>query len=290
MTDTIEILDGSFADVVAPDAQLRVIGEGYRFTEGPAWHDGQQALYFSDIPNDTILRWTATDAAPRIWRRPSRRANGNTVDGQGRLVTCEHGSRTVTRTDANGNVTTLASTFEGKPLNSPNDVVVDAAGTIWFTDPPYGIKPERSEQRANFVFRLADGAAEPDAVVDHLSRPNGLCFSPDQRVPYVANSDVDEHNIWRFEVRDDGTLADGAVFVAIAPGVPDGMRADHDGRLWSTAADGVHVFSDAGDLLGKIHTPRTAANCTFGGRDHRTLFITASDTVWAIDVGVAGLL
>ncbi|MFW6146501.1 MAG: SMP-30/gluconolactonase/LRE family protein [Planctomycetota bacterium] len=290
MTDSIEILDASFADVVAPDAQLRVIGKGYRFTEGPTWHDGRQALYFSDIPNDTILRWTAADAAPQVWRHPSRRANGNTVDGQGRLVTCEHGSRTVTRTDEDGNVSTLASTFAGKPLNSPNDVVVDAAGTIWFTDPPYGIKPEASEQRANFVFRLADGADEPEAVVDHLPRPNGLCFSPDQRVLYVANSDVDQHNIWRFEVRDNGTLTDGVIFAVITPGVPDGMRVDRDGRLWSTAGDGVHVFSPAGDLLGKVHTPRTAANGTFGGRDHRTLFITATDTVWAIDVNVVGVL
>ncbi|NLF32626.1 MAG: SMP-30/gluconolactonase/LRE family protein [Planctomycetes bacterium] len=290
MADGIEILQESFAGVVAEDAQLHVIGQGYRFTEGPAWHAGQQTLYFSDIPSDTILRWTAADAAPQVWRRPSRRANGNTVDRQGRLVTCEHASRTVTRTDTEGHVTTLAATFEGRRLNSPNDVVVDAAGTIWFTDPPYGIKPEFSEQRANFVFRLAEGAAEPVAVVDHLPRPNGLCFSPDERVLYVANSDVDQHNIWRFDVRPDGTLTGGAVFATIVPGVPDGMRVDRDGRLWSTAGDGVHVFSPAGQLLGKIHTPRTAANCTFGGPDRRTLFITATDTVWAIGTGVVGLL
>jgi len=290
VTDTVESLDAALADVVDPDAQLRVIGEGYRFTEGPAWHTGQQALYFSDIPNDTIFRWTAGDAAPRVWRRPSRRANGNTVDRHGRLVTCEHGSRSVTRTDDRGNVTTLAATFQGRPLNSPNDVVVDAAGAIWFTDPPYGIKPERSEQRANFVFRLPDGADEPVAVVDHLPRPNGLCFSPDGKFLYVANSDVDEHNIWRFSVREDGTVAEGVRFAVIAPGVPDGMRVDRDGRLWSTAGDGVHIFSPDGQLLGKIHTPRTAANCTFGGPEGRTLFITATDTVWAIDVRVAGVL
>lgn len=282
-----ESLGKSFSDVLAPDSEVRLIAEGFRFTEGPAWHPGSQALYFSDIPADTIHRWTQ-DEGLTTFRQPSNRANGNTVDQQGRLVTCEHGSRTLTRTESDGRIVTLAATYEGRKLNSPNDVVVASDGSIWFTDPPYGIRPELSEQPANFLFRLDPGASEPAAVVEHLPRPNGLCFSPDERCLYVANSDVDAHNIWRFEVRDDNTLAAGEIFAVITPGVPDGMRVDTDGRLYSTAGDGVHVLSPAGELLGKIHTPKTAANCTFGGPDLQTLFITATDSVWAVNLATVG--
>jgi len=285
--DIIESLHESFVDVVSPEAELVLLADGFRFTEGPTWRPGEQALYFSDIPNDTIHRWTAAEGLT-TWRQPSRRGNGNTVDAAGRLITCEHGSRTVTRTEPDGSLTTLAATYGGKRLNSPNDVVVKSDGTIWFTDPPYGIKPQLSEQAANYVFRLDDGAAEPVAVADHLPRPNGLCFSPDEAVLYVANSDVDVHDIRRFEVRPDNTLDCGAVFAVIDTGVPDGMRVDTDGRLYSTAGDGVHVFTPAGDLLGKIHTPETAANCAFGGPDRRTLFITASDSVWKVQLNTTG--
>ena len=285
----IEIIRDEFKDVVSPDAGVRLVADGFPFTEGPVWlgTGGGPCLLFSDIPGDTIYKW-AEGEGHSGWRRPSHNANGNTVDFEGRLVTCEHGSRTVTRTGRDGTVETIARAFGGRKLNSPNDVIVKRDGTVWFTDPPYGIKPEESEQPANYVFRLDPGAEEPAPVADDFSRPNGLCFSPDEKLLYIDNSDTEVHHVRRFRVRDDNTLSGGEVFVTIAPGVPDGMRTDEAGRLYSTAGDGVQVFDPEGGLLGKILTPETAANCTFGGPERRTLFITATSAVWAVELLVRG--
>jgi len=282
----IEILDESFRAVLRSDSQLECIGEGFRFTEGPAWMP-QGYLVFSDIPADTIHRWAPREGVG-VFRAPSHNANGNTVDLEGRLVTCEHGSRRVTRTEPDGTVSVLASTYGGRRLNSPNDAVVKSDGTIWFTDPPYGIRPEQMEQPARYVFRLDPGAEEPVPVAEDFTYPNGLCFSPDERLLYVANSDIPVHHIRVFRVLADNTLEGGEVFCVVEPGVPDGIRCDADGRLYSTAQDGVQVFSSEGKLLGKIHTPETAANCTFGGPDGRTLFITATSRVWRVELAVAG--
>jgi gluconolactonase len=282
----IEVLDESFGKVVLPNSTLRLIAKGLRFTEGPAWFDEGNYLLFSDIPADTIYRWDEPNGLT-VFRKPSHNSNGNAVDLLGRLVTCEHGSRTVTRTGKDG-VVTLAAAYKGKKLNSPNDVVVKSDGTIWFTDPPYGIDPKTSEQPANYVFRLDPNAAEPVPVAADFTRPNGLCFSPDEKLLYVANSDGAVHHVRVFAVTKDNTLEGGKVFATIRPGSPDGMRMDKDGRLFSTAGDGMHVYSPEGKLLGKIKTPKTAANCTFGGKDHKTLFITANDSVWAIDLAVSG--
>jgi len=287
MTSPFEILDDAFNAILASDSKLRPVADGFTFTEGPMWWAARGCLVFSDIPGDTVYRWTA-DEGHTVFRHPSRHANGNTVDLAGNLITCEHGSRTVTRTSPDGQVTTLAETYDGKRLNSPNDVIVKSDGTIWFTDPPYGIKPEQRRQPANYVFRLDPGAAEPVMLADDFSRPNGLCFSPDERLLYIADSDTEIHHVRRFEVGADNTLSGGQVLAVIEPGVPDGMRVDVEGRLYSTAADGVQVFSPAGALLGKIHTPQTAANCTFGGPGGRTLFITATRCVWAVRLAVAG--
>ena len=289
MPEEFEILNDSFRSILTPDAELRRIADGFTFTEGPAWWAARGCLVFSDIPADTIHRW-AEGEGHSVFRRPSRHANGNTIGLAGSLITCEHGSRTVTRTSPDGQVTTLAETYDGKRLNSPNDVVVKSDGTIWFTDPPYGIKPEQRQQAANYVFGLDPGAAEPVIVADDFSRPNGLCFSPDERLLYIADSDTEIHHVRRFEVGSDNTLSGGEVFAVVEPGVPDGIRTDADGRLYSTAADGVQVFSPDGALLGKIHTPQTAANCTFGGPDGCTLFITATSTVWAVDLAVPGAM
>jgi len=287
MSNSIDIIQPGMRDVVCEDAEPVCIAEGFRFVEGPAWWPAVGGLVFSDIPGDTITLWTEA-SGHRVWRQPSRRANGNTIDPGGNLVTCEHGSRTVTRTTPGGDTATIASSYRGKKLNSPNDVVVKRDGTVWFSDPPYGIKPEQREQPANYVFRLDPGAAEPVAVCDSLSRPNGLCFSPDERVLYIADSDTAIHHVHRFEVRPDNTLAGGEVFAVIGCGVPDGLRCDAGGRLYSTAGDGVWVFDADGTLLGKIHTPETAANCTFGGGDGRTLFITATSRVWAVELNISG--
>lgn len=283
----IEVLHEGFREVLRPDSAMECVAEGLRFTEGPAWFAEGQFLLFSDIPGDTIYRW-APGRAHDVWRRPSRHANGNTVDLQGRLITCEHGSRTLTRTEPAGTEVTLAATYGGKRLNSPNDAVVKRDGTIWFTDPPYGIKPSMSEQSANYVFRLDEGAAEPVPVADDFSRPNGLCFSPDETLLYVADSDTAIHHIRVFRVRPDNTLEGGEVFATIDPGLPDGMRVDTQGRLYSTSAEGIHVLSPAGELLGKLRTPETASNCQFGGPDGQTLFITATSRVWAVRLAVRG--
>ena len=282
----VEIIDRAFEPILSPDTTVRRIATGFEFTEGPAWLARGSFLLFSDIPADTIYRWTESEGHT-VWRRPSHQANGNTVDTEGRLVTCEHGSRSVTRTEDDGAITTLVSTHQGKKLNSPNDLVVARDGAIWFTDPPYGIGPEQAEQPANYVFRLDPGAAEPVPVADDFSRPNGLCFSPDHKFLYIADSDPEVHHIRRFRVRSDGTLTAGEVFVSIDPGIPDGIRTDRSGRLYSTAADGVHVFSPEGKLLAKVKTPETAANSTFGGPARNVLFITAVTSVWAVDLNPA---
>jgi gluconolactonase len=291
----IEIADPRFREVLPPRPELRTLADGLRFTEGPVWMPNG-TLIFSDIPADTLYRF-APGAGLSVFRKPSRHANGNTLDLEGRLITCEHGSRTVTRTDARGEVTTLCRTYDGNRLNSPNDAVVKGDGTLWFTDPPYGLgKDDRRELDNNYVFRLDPGAEEPVAVADDFERPNGLCFSPDESKLYVADSwHRGERHVRVFHVTSDNALEGGEEFCRIDPGVPDGIRCDRDGRLYSTAGDGVHVFAPDGVLLGKILTPRldggklrSAANCCFGGPEGRTLFITARDSLYAIDLAVSG--
>jgi len=277
----VEAVAAGFAELVPPKGTSRCIADGFQFTEGPVWSHKDACLFFSDIPADIICKWREDDGTS-IWRRPSHHANGNTVDTEGRLLTCQHGSRTLTRTEADGRITTLASTYGGRRLNSPNDVVVKTDGSIWFTDPPYGIDLESSEQPANYVFRLDEGMREPVAVAEDFSRPNGLCFSPDERLLYIADSDTDIHHVRRFDVEPDNTLEGGDVFAVIEPGVPDGMRIDAKGNLWTSAGDGIQVFAPEGRLLGKIRTPKPAANCAFGGPDFLTLFITAQTHVWAV--------
>ncbi len=306
MTEQFEILSDDMHRIVdVESAKLQLLANGFKFVEGPAWWPEVGGLIFSDIPADTIHLWRSEQSGPgsEIFRQPSRKANGNTIDRQGRLITCEHGSRTVTRTSADGRQMTLASSYNGHRLNSPNDVVVQSDGTIWFTDPPYGIKPELREQPANYVFRLdaaevealgqtastsSSPLVEPVIVAEDFSRPNGLCFSPDEKFLYIADSDTEIHHIRRFEVLADHTLRGGEVFCTIDTGVPDGIRCDTQGRLYSTAADGVQVFDTDGRRLGRILTPQTAANCTFGGQDGQWLFITATSAVHGIHLKVPG--
>ena len=284
-SDGFEIVEKEFEEVVGAGSEPRKIADGFEFTEGPTWFQG--GLVFSDVPGDTIYRWTEGEGLS-VWRRPSHQANGNTVDLEGRLITCEHGSRRVTRTERDGSVTVLAATYGGKRLNSPNDVVVKSDGTIWFTDPPYGIDPEEREQPANFVFRLDPGAEELVVVADDFSMPNGLCFSPDEETLYIADSDQEVAQVRRFAGQKYGTLGPGGTWVAVASGIPDGIRTDAAGRVYVSAGHGVQVFHPDGRLLGKINTPETAANCAFGGEGKRTLFITAVSTVWAVELGVEG--
>ena len=282
----IDILDETFREALRKDSAVEQICRGLKFTEGPVWMKGRRCLLFSDIPADAIYQWSETGGR-KVFRKPSHNANGNTVDRQGRLVTCEHGSRTVTRTDKNGKVTTLAATYGGKKLNSPNDAAVDSDGSIWFTDPPYGIGRKLRQQKANYVFRLDAGAAEPVAVADDFNMPNGLCFSPDGKHLYVADSGR-PHHIRRLPVLKGKRLGKGKVFAVISPGVPDGIRVDTAGRLYSTAGAGVQVFSPAGKLIGRIRTPQSAANCCFGGAGDKTLFITARNGGYRVRRAVGG--
>jgi len=281
-----DILDESFRKVLRADSAVRAICTGQKFTEGPVWMDSAKCLLFSDIPADTIFRWSPA-AGKSVFRKPSHQTNGNMTDKQGRLVSCEHGSRTVTRTGADGKVTTIAATYQGKKLSSPNDLAIKSDGTIWFTDPTYGLRGRAREQKGNYVYRLDPNAAEPVAVATDFHMPNGICFSPDEKLVYIADSGR-PHHVRRFAVTKDNTLADGKVFAVIRPGGPDGMRIDAAGRLFSTAGDGVHVFSPAGKLIGKIRTPKSAANCCFGGPDGKTFFITARDAVYAVSLAVTG--
>ncbi len=292
----LELHDARFRALVHPTSRLEVIAEGFTWTEGPVWFGDHGCLLFSDIPSRRIMRWSEAEGLS-VFRAGSEFNNGNTRDRQGRLVGCRHGKRDVVRTEANGSLTVLADTFEGKRLNSPNDVVVRSDGTVWFTDPSYGIisnfEGYRSaqEQETHNVYRLSpDG--ELTVVVSDFVQPNGLCFSPDETVLYIAESGSSHDKsvpsvIRRFVVEGDG-LRDDGVFAEIDKGLPDGIRCDVEGNLWSSAADGVHCFTPDGTLLGKILVPETVSNLCFGGPDGHRMFITATTRVYRVFVDVHG--
>jgi gluconolactonase len=280
----------AFEKLIPPGATLKKLAGDMQFIEGPVWmeEDGGY-LVFSDIPANRLNRWTPSKGVSEF-RKPSNNANGNTRDPQGRMVSCEHGSRQVTRTEADGSITVLAREYQGKRLNSPNDVTVKSDGTVWFTDPPYGLKDQKvgKELDKNYVFRL-DPSGELTAVADDFVRPNGLCFSPDETKLYIADSagswDGKETRWVRvFDVTGQNTLASGKLFCQFdkAGGVPDGMRVDEHGNLWSSAADGVRIFAPDGKHIGTIRCPETTANCAFGGSDGQTLFLTASKSLYSI--------
>jgi gluconolactonase len=262
------------------------IATGFEFTEGPVWHpDGY--LLFSDIPPGRIYRLVPGGEA-KVWREPSGNSNGLTLDAEGVLIACEHGNRRVSRGNG-GEAATLADSYEGKRLNSPNDVVVKRDGTIYFTDPPYGISPGEQEQPHNGVYRLTPGD-EPELLSTDLDRPNGLAFSPDESVLYVGDSG--QRKLHAFDVRTDGTLANFRLVADMnheEPGSPDGMKVDEEGRVFITGATGVWVFEPDGVHLGIIATPETPANCAWGDEDRRTLYITARTSVYSVRVKTPGL-
>ncbi|WP_299500667.1 SMP-30/gluconolactonase/LRE family protein [uncultured Roseobacter sp.] len=292
----LEIHDDRFRALVHPMSELELIAEGFTWTEGPVWFGDHDCLLFSDIPSQRILRWSEADGLS-TYRTASGFNNGNTRDREGRLIGCRHGYRDVVRTETDGRLTVLADSFKGKRLNSPNDVVVGSDGVIWFTDPTYGIisnfegykaDPEQSSRN---VYRLGtDGAVS--AVVTDFAQPNGLCFSPDETRLYVAESGSSHDDsvpsvIRQFKVIGAG-LQDAGVFATIDTGLPDGMRCDAQGNLWSSAADGVHCFAPDGTLLGKIRVPQVVSNLCFGGPDGYRMFITATSGVYRIFVDVKG--
>ncbi|MGX1500353.1 gluconolactonase [Labrenzia sp. MBR-25] len=289
-----QIDDPRFTALIQKNARLRQLATGFEWTEGPVWFADQQLLLFSDIPANRMMRLTL-DGQVSTYRQPSDYANGNTRDRQGRLVSCQHGTRSVTRTELDGSLTVLADRYQGKRLNSPNDVIVQSTGAIWFTDPTYGILSDyegflaEPEQTARNVYRIDPATGEVEAMIADFSQPNGLAFSADERVLYVAESgsshDPDVPSIIRaFKLDDTGRILSDEVFATIDRGLPDGMRVDAAGHLWSSASDGVHCFHPDGTRLGKILVPEVVANLCFGGVRGNRLLITATTAVYEIAV------
>ena len=294
-----DIRDPRFSALLIGSADLEELYSGCRWAEGPVWFNDGQYLLWSDIPNQRMLRWVEGGGVS-VFRNPSNFTNGNTRDREGRLVSCEHGSRRVTRTEIDGSITVLADSHQGKRLNSPNDVVVRSDGSIWFSDPSYGIlsdyegyKSEQEQEHRN-VYRLDPETGAVTALVSDFLQPNGLAFSPDETLLYVADSgashkqDAPRH-IRVFDVVEGRRLENGRVFCTIDNGIPDGFRLDTDGNLWTSAGDGVHCFSPEGELLGKIKVPQTVSNLTFGGPRRNRLFITATKSLYSIYVAATGV-
>ncbi|MCY4007005.1 MAG: SMP-30/gluconolactonase/LRE family protein [Rhodobacteraceae bacterium] len=296
--DAAEFFDRRFREMTIPTAGVEVLYDGCLWSEGPVWFNDGGYLVWSDIPNNRMLRWVP-DLGVDIFRADANYSNGNTRDREGRLVTCEQGRRRVTRTEPDGRVTVIADSYGGKQLNSPNDVVVKSDGTIWFTDPPYGIISDyeghkgEQEQDGCHVFCVDATSGEVRIVADDFVKPNGLAFTPDESRICVADSGLSHdpngpHHIRVFDVSSDNRLSGGEVFVEISPGVPDGFRFDEHGNLWSSARDGVRVFDHDGNPLGRIKFPKMVSNLTFGGPKRNRLFVTQTDSLCAIYVGVSG--
>jgi gluconolactonase len=266
-------------------SQLKQLATGFQFTEGPVWLP-EGYLIFSDIPGDTI--YSLKDGKAEVFRRPSGNSNGLTLDLEGRLIACEHGNRRVSLTQTDGKVSALATHYEGKRLNSPNDVAVKSDGAVYFTDPPYGVREQDRELDFQGVYRIGTDGKLTLLARDFV-KPNGLAFSPDEKVLYV--DDTDKQWVRAFDVKEDGTLASGRVFARLegpGQGRPDGMKVDVKGNVYVTGPGGVWVFDPEGKHLETITTPEVAANVAFGGDDDRTLYITATHSVYSIRVKHAG--
>lgn len=288
--------DPRFRDLAPSSAGCRRLFTGLSWAEGPCWHDGR--LLVSDIPGDRILAWSPGRGA-ETFRAPSGRANGNTLDREGRLVTCEHATRRVTRTEPGGAVTVLADRFGGLRFNSPNDAAVRADGTVFFTDPDYGFRSTRYAMEGareigfNGVFRIDPATGAVALASRDFAMPNGLAFSPDGSVLWIADSGrshdpAGPHHVRAFRFDADDRLAETGPAIEVDPGVPDGLRVDELGNLWISAADGVHVHAPDGTPLGVVPVPEVVANLEFGGPDGRTLFVAATTSVYALDLGVRG--
>ena len=300
----VEVVDPRFAKCKVNNAAVERLYTGARWAEGPAWFGDGRYLIFSDIPNNRMLRWLEDTGEVSVFRSPSNYSNGNTRDRQGRLITCEHDARRVTRTEHDGTITVLMDQFEAKKLNAPNDVVVHSDGAIWFTDPGYGIMSNYEGHKASFelpadVYRLDSQTGKATVVASGMDKPNGLCFSPDEKRLYIVDTGVpkhpgDPHPIRVYDVVDGVRLTNGRLFVNMAPGTSDGIRCDVDGNVWSAAGwggesyNGVHVFAPDGTLIGKIHLPETCANLCFGGAKRNRLFMAASQSLYAVYVGTEG--
>jgi gluconolactonase len=292
----IRVLDPSFARYRVGNAAVERLATGFRWSEGPVWFGDQRSLQWSDIPNNRIMRYDEAAGVVSVFRQPSNHANGNTRDRQGRLVTCEHDSRRVTRTEYDGTITIVLDHFEGRPLNSPNDVVVKSDDSVWFTDPPFGILSHYEGHVAPVelptnIYRV-DRSGKATVVVGDIPRPNGLAFSPDETKLYVVVSGATPRQIRVYDVQGD-RVSSGRVLIDCGAGIPDGLRCDTDGNLWcgwggGEGEDGVAVFNPAGALIGRILLPERAANVCFGGAKRNRLFMAASQSLYALYVNAQG--
>ncbi len=274
--------------IIDSSAKLEKISDGFKFTEGPVW-DPSGFLLFSDIPADTLYKWT-TSGKISVFRRPAGNPNGNTLDREGRLITAQH-NRKLTRTEKNGKITVLAERYGDKRLNSPNDIAVRSDGSIYFTDPPYGIKQEEEELGFYGIYRWQP-SGNLTLLNKEMVRPNGIAFSPDEKRLYV--SDSEKLHIRVFDVKADGTLTNGKVFAELPgpkdKGVPDGMKVDVKGNVYCSGSGGVWIFSPNGELLDKITVPKSVTNLAWGDEDYKTLFITAGESVYKIRLNIAGIV
>ena len=294
----VRVLDPRFDRCRLNNAAVERIATGYRWVEGPVWFGDHRCLVWSDIPNNRMLRWDEATGAVTLFRSPSNYANGHTRDRQGRLVSCEHLTRRVTRTEHDGSITVLLDRFDGKPLNAPNDVVVASDGSVWLTDPGYGSLSNYEGREAALelptaVYRLDPDRGSAEPVIGDLERPNGLCFAPDESRLYVVDSGSTPGSIHVYDVAD-GQVGSGRRFADMSPGGSDGIRCDADGNLWAAAGgggdgyDGVHVFAPDGTRIGQIVLPETCANLCFGGAARNRLFMAASRSVYALYVNATG--
>jgi gluconolactonase len=301
LTGDFVVLDERFRRLVMGNVHLEVLATGCRWAEGPAWFAAGRYLVWSDIPNNRMMRWDETDGSVSVFRASSDNSNGNTVDREGRLVTCHHRTRRVCRTEHDGSITVLADHWQGKRLNSPNDVVVKSDGSIWFTDPSYGIDSDyegdqaESEIGACHVYRIDPHGAGTTAVATDFAKPNGLAFSPDESQLYIADTgfshgDDQPRHIRVFRVGDEGdTLLDDQVFAECDVGLFDGLRVDVHGNVWTSAGDGVRCYAPDGTQIGLIRIPEVVANCCFGGPKRNRLFICGTTSLYSVFLNTKGL-
>lgn len=297
----VEVIDERFRRFgPPPHAGVERLATGFRFTEGPCWFGDGRYLLFTDIPSNRVLKWTEDNGQTSIFREPANHANGLTRDRQGRLIACEQGAHRLTRTEYDGTLTVLIDSSEGKRLNSPNDVAVHPDGGIWFTDPDYGIQDNYVGNTATAelperVYRLDPRTGKAEVVAEDSVKPNGLCFSPDYSLLYVADSKFPPKEIFVYDVVNGARLSKARVFVKEVAGLADGIRCDIDGNVWASAgwqgaeSNGVHVYARDGARIGKIHLPEVCANLCFGGPKRNRLFMTGSQSLYAIYVNTQGM-